>query len=337
MTGNIQTALEVIQPAATAKPKKLLEELRETIRLKHYSLKTEQTYVNWVKRYIFFHQKRHPKEMGATEVGAFLKHLAVDQNVAAKTQNQALNALVFLYKHVLKRNFGALENIPRAKGPQHLPEVMSVNEIQRILDALNGNHRMMAELLYGTGVRLMELLRLRIKDVDFDRNVVMVRDGKGMKDRVTTLPLKIKERLKRHLDQVKNLHDEDLKKGLGSVYLPFALATKYPKADKEWRWQWLFPSKSLSEDPRTGVVRRHHIHQTVLQESIKRATRVAGINKRVSVHTFRHSFATHLLESGSDIRTVQELLGHKHVQTTMIYTHVLNRPGIAVKSPLDRL
>jgi integron integrase len=329
-----QPAFEVLTPP---KPKKLLDQLRDEIRVRHYSRSTEDTYAGWVKRFILFHQKKHPKDMNAEHVKEFLNHLAVVANVSASTQNQALNALVFLYKEVLKKNFGELKNVTRAKRPVRLPSVLTRDEVRRLLSHMEGTHRLLAELLYGSGMRLMEGLQLRVKDLDFARNILIVREGKGMKDRVTMLPETVRGPLQRHLERVKALHEADLKKNLGSVYLPFALQTKYPKADREWGWQYVFPSGLLSEDPRSGVIRRHHLHENVLQKAVKRATLQSGIAKRVGVHTLRHSFATHLLESGSDIRTVQELLGHKHVQTTMIYTHVLNRPGISVKSPLDRM
>lgn len=325
--------LEVIQP----KPKKLLERMRDVIRLKHYSIKTEQTYIGWARRFILFHNKRHPNEMGAQEITAFLRHLAVTLNVAAKTQNQALNAILFLYRDVLRVDIGELGEFPRGQERKRIPVVLTQDEVKRVIAVSTGSYRMMIELLYGSGIRLAECLRLRVKDIDFDRNIVYVRDGKGMKDRTTMLPLCVKPALARHLERVKLLHEEDIKQGHGKVFLPTALAQKYPHAAQEWAWQYIFPSRSLSKDPRSGILRRHHLDESVLQKAVKTASRLAGINKHIGVHTLRHSFATHLLEAGSDIRTVQELLGHKHVQTTMIYTHVLNRPGVSVKSPLDRM
>lgn len=307
------------------------------MRAKHYSLSTEQTYTDWIRRFIFFHKKRHPNELGTQGVKEFLTHLAVKLNVSASTQNQALNALVFLYKQVLRKPFGELKEIPRANRPKRLPTVLTQAEVRLLLSGLTGTSNLMISLLYGTGLRLMELLRLRVKDVDFQKNHVFVRDGKGEKDRITMLPENLREALTKHLAKVRILHERDLQFGNGRVFLPYALERKYPAMDKEWSWQYLFPSQSLSKDPRSGVIRRHHVHPSALQKIFHRAIQLSGIAKHAGPHTLRHSFATHLLESGSDIRTVQELLGHKHVQTTMVYTHVLNKPGVSVKSPLDRL
>jgi len=273
--------------------------------------------------------------MGSAEIEAFLTHLAVDQNVAASTQNQALSALLFLYRDVLRKDLDFPVDSIRAKRPKRLPTVLTKEEVLRVIGGLSGTYLLMAKLLYGSGLRLMECVRLRVKDVDFAQRQIVVRDGKGMEDRVTMLPDSVVTPLQENLQRVKRLHEEDLAKGYGSVYLPFALERKYPNANREWIWQYVFPSNRLSKDPRTGSVRRHHIGESSLQKAVREAVRVAGINKRVSCHTFRHSFATHLLESGYDIRTVQELLGHKDVKTTMIYTHVLNRGGLAVRSPLD--
>lgn len=323
-------------PAAPGQPPKLLDQLKTEIRLRHYSIRTEQSYVDWAKRYIFFHGKKHPKDMGETEIRSFLSHLAIEKHVSASTQNQALNALVFLYKHVLKINLGDFGQFTRAQRPQRRPLVLSREEVARLLNCLDGSARLVAELLYGTGMRLMEGLRLRVKDVDFGMNQIIVRDGKGGKDRVTVLPAKLRPFLERHLAWVKALHEQDLAAGFGRVYLPQALGEKYPNADREWGWQYVFPAKSRSVDPRSGVERRHHGHPTGLQKAVSLAVRKAGIDKPASVHTLRHSFATHLLQGGYDIRTVQELLGHKSVTTTMIYTHVLNQ-GTAVRSPLDQL
>ena len=314
---------------------RLLDQVREVMRLKHYSLRTEQTYIQWIKRFIFFHQKRHPREMGAPEVKAFLTDLAVRHHVAASTQNQGLNALVFLYQKVLDLSLGEIGEYARAKRPQRLPVVLTREEVQRLLAAMKDTYQLMARLLYGTGMRLMECIRLRVKDVEFERNQLIVREGKGQKDRVTVLPSSIKPALQDHLARIKLRHEQDLKEGYGHVYLPNALAQKYPAADREWGWQWVFPSAKRSVDPRSGRERRHHIQEVGLQRAVKEAVRLSGINKPASCHTLRHSFATHLLESGYDIRTVQELLGHKDVSTTMIYTHVMQQPGIGVRSPLD--
>jgi len=316
-------------------PKMLLDQVRERVRLKHYSIRTEQAYVSWIKRFILFHQKRHPREMGRGEIEAFLSHLAVVRKVSSSTQNQAFNALLFLYNHVLNKSLDDGINAVRAKRSTRLPEVMTHQEALKLIERLAGTQRLMAQLLYGSGLRLMECVRLRIKDVDFNRNHIVVRDGKGRKDRVTVLPETLKVALRDHLKRVKRLHQDDLAKGYGSVCLPDAPGRKYPNASREWGWQYVFPSKGLSTDPRSGKVRRHHIHENNLQKAVKYAAQMARIGRRVSCHTFRHSFATGLLEAGYDIRTVQELLGHKNVNTTMIYTHVLNRGAKAVRSPLD--
>jgi len=318
-------------------PKMLLDQVRERIRLKHYSIRTEQAYVAWIKRFILFHHKRHPRDMGRREIEAFLSHLAVVRKVSSSTQNQAFNALLFLYNHVLNKSLDDGINAIRAKRSTRLPEVMTHEEALKLIERLAGTHRLMAQLLYGSGLRLMECVRLRVKDVDFNRNHIVVRDGKGSKDRVTVLPETLRASLREHLKWVQRLHQDDLAKGYGSVYLPDALGRKYPNASREWGWQYVFPSKGLSTDPRSGEVRRHHIHENNLQKAVKSAAQMARIGRRVSCHTFRHSFATGLLEAGYDIRTVQELLGHKNVNTTMIYTHVLNRGAKAVRSPLDGL
>jgi integron integrase len=324
---------EVFVPNPKAK---LLDQVREVIRFRHYSIRTEQCYVQWIKEFIFYHNKRHPKEMGAVEIRAFLTHLAVRRNVAASTQNQALNALVFLYKQVLRIEPGDFGEIERAKKPARLPLVLTVQEVIRLLDAVTpGTGQLMLRLLYGTGMRLMECARLRVKDLDLERNQIVVRDGKGMKDRVTMLPQKLKPELQHQLSRVRVLHQTDLEEGYGAVYLPFALERKYPNAAKEWSWQFVFPSAKRSVDPRSGVMRRHHVGEQVLQRAFKQALRLAKIPKPASCHSLRHSFATHLLEKGYDIRTVQELLGHNSVETTQIYTHVMQRPGLGVKSPLD--
>jgi integron integrase len=315
--------------------KKLLDQVRDAIRLKHYSIRTEESYVDWIKRYILFHKKRHPKDMGPAEVEAFLTHLAVEGNVAASTQNQALSALLFLYREVLHQELDAPLDSVRAKKPRRLPVVLTPDETRQVIQGMTGVYQLMAKLLYGSGLRLMECVRLRVKDIDFERREIVVRDAKGQHDRVTMLPAGLVAPLQEHLQRVKLLHQQDLKDGYGQVYLPYALDRKSPNAAKEWGWQYVFPSERLSTDPRAGLKRRHHVDESNLQRAVKDAVRLARIAKPASCHTFRHSFATHLLESGYDIRTVQELLGHKDVKTTMIYTHVLNRGGLAVRSPLD--
>ena len=315
---------------------RLLDQLRDQIRLKHYSIRTERVYCEWVKRFIRFHNYRHPEEMGAAEVEAFLSDLAVRRNVAASTQNQALAALLFLYKQVLKLDLPWLGEVVRAKKPVRLPVVLTITEVQQVLAQLQGELWLASSLLYGSGMRLMEVLRLRVKDVDFARHEILVRDGKGMKDRVTMLPQRLFTPLKQHLQTMRAVHQQELTAGRGDVYLPFALAKKYPKAPTDWAWQYVFPAPGLSVDPRSGAVRRHHVDEKRLQRAFKAAIRAAEIHKLATPHTLRHSFATHLLESGQDIRTVQELLGHADVKTTQIYTHVLNRGGLGVISPLDR-
>jgi len=322
--------------STTTKSPKLLDQVRDRLRVKHYSLRTEQSYVGWIKRYIFFHGKRHPKDMGAEEIEAFLTHLAVAGKVAASTQNLAKSALLFLYREVLEIQLPWLDNITQAKTPKRLPVVLTVSEVQAVLSRLSGTHALIASLLYGGGMRLMEAVRLRVKDVDFARHEILVREGKGFKDRVTMLPEAVIAPLKAHLAKVKALHDEDLAQGYGEVYLPFALEKKYPNAGREWGWQYVFPSKNLSVDPYSGKIRRHHVDEKGVQRAVKQAVRDAELTKPATPHTLRHSFATHLLQSGYDIRTVQELLGHSDVSTTMIYTHVLNKGGRGVVSPLDR-
>ncbi|NJK49030.1 integron integrase [Candidatus Gracilibacteria bacterium] len=316
-------------------PKKLLEQVSDVIRLKHYSYKTEKSYINWIKRYILFHNKRHPRDMGGEEIEVFLTHLAVEENVAASTQNQALNAILFLYKEVLKQELDLQIDAVRAKKSRYLPTVLTKEEVLAIINNLSGVYQLVVKLLYGTGLRQTECLQLRVKDLDFAQEQLIVRDAKGMESRVTMLPTSLIEELKFHLEIVKRLHQQDLEKGYGSVYLPFALERKYKNADREWIWQFIFPSDRISQDPRSKIIRRHHLHESGLQKALKQAVQATDINKRVSCHTFRHSFATHLLQNGYDIRTVQELLGHKDVKTTMIYTHVLNRGGRGVRSPLD--
>jgi integron integrase len=315
---------------------KLLDQVRDKLRVKHYAIRTEQSYVDWIKRYIWFHGKRHPKDMGAQEVEAFLSHLAVAGKVSASTQNQAKSAILFLYREVLEIQLPWLDNVTQAKAPKKLPVVLTVAEVQSVLSRLSGSHLLIASLLYGGGMRLMEAVRLRVKDVEFARHEIIVREGKGFKDRVTMLPEVVVAALQAHLVKVKALHDEDLAQGYGEVYLPFALDKKYPNAGREWGWQYVFPSKNLSVDPRSGKTRRHHLDEKGVQRAVKQAVRDAGLVKPATPHTLRHSFATHLLQAGYDIRTVQELLGHSDVSTTMIYTHVLNKGGRGVVSPLDR-
>ena len=315
--------------------KKLLDLVRDAIRLRHYSIRTENAYVDWIRRYILFHNKCHPQDLGAPEIEAFLTHLAVVDHVSASTQNQALSALLFLYRHVLNLDLDRPSNATRAKRPERLPVVMTHAETLRVITAMSGSEQLMARLLYGSGLRLMECVRLRIKDIDFAQHQIVVRDGKGGQDRVTLLPDSLHEALDQHLERVQLLHQHDLANGHGAVYLPDALERKYPNANREWGWQYVFPASRLSTDPRSGVLRRHHVDERNLQRAVKHAVQIAGLVKPVSCHTFRHSFATRLLENGYDIRTVQELLGHKDVKTTMIYTHVLNRGGLAVRSPLD--
>ena len=318
-------------------PPKLLDQVRDRIRVKHYSIRTETQYVQWIKRFILFHGKRHPSELGAAEVEAFLTHLAVDGHVSASTQNQALSALLFLYKEVLAVDLPWLDNVVRAKRPQRLPVVLTRSEVRAVLVRMKGVHGLMANMLYGTGMRLMECVRLRVKDVDFERGEILIRDGKGGKDRVTMLPSSVVAGLQAHLEQRRALFEDDKRIGKTDVFLPDALARKYPNAATEWCWQYIFPSGSYSVDPRSGVERRHHIDEKLLQRAMKKAVQMAGIAKPATPHTLRHSFATHLLEAGYDIRTVQELLGHSDVSTTMIYTHVLNKGGRGVLSPLDQL
>ncbi|OZB74663.1 MAG: integrase [Halothiobacillus sp. 14-55-98] len=321
--------------AANTPSPKLLDQVRDLIRTKHYSIRTENQYLQWIKRFILFHGKRHPRDMGAPEVEAFLSHLAVSRDVAASTQNQALSALLFLYREVLGIDLPWLDNITRAKRPQRLPVVLSRDEVRAVLDRMSGVYGLMASLLYGTGMRLMECVRLRVKDVDFARGEILIRDGKGAKDRVTMLPESLVPALQSHLNQRRAIFEDDLRAGKAGVYLPNALAVKYPSAPIEWGWQYVFVSGSYSIDPRSGAERRHHLDEKLLQRAMKKAVRAADLAKPATPHTLRHSFATHLLERGQDIRTIQELLGHKDVATTMIYTHVLNKGGCEVVSPLD--
>ena len=314
---------------------RLIDQVRNVLRLHHYSIRTEEVYIQWIKRFIFFHNKRHPNEMGEKEVRSFLTHLAVDKHVSASTQNQALSAILFLYQRVLNIKLEWINDVVRAKRPNRLPVVLTKTEVMSVLNAGSGINALVAKLLYGTGMRLMEALRLRVQDVDFEQFQIIVRSGKGDKDRVITLPETLVGPLKQQIERARTMHNNDLSEGFGRVHLPFALDRKYPGAGIEFGWQYCFPSMNRSTDPVTGLVGRHHLHEKNVGRAIKNAARKVGIYKRVSSHTMRHSFATHLLENGYDIRTVQELLGHKDVSTTMIYTHVLNKGGRGVKSPLD--
>lgn len=314
---------------------RLLDQVREAIRTRHYSIRTEESYIRWIREYILFSGKRHPEQLGAKEVSAFVSHLAVKRKVAASTQNQALSALLFLYREVLDHPIEWVDDVERAKRPKRLPVVFTRDEVRGVLSHLRAEAWLMASLLYGSGLRLMECVRLRVKDLDFAQLQIVVREGKGDKDRITMLPPTLVEPLRRQLERAKALHETDVREGFGRVYLPYALARKYRSAECEWCWQYVFPASKRSIDPRTGREQRHHIAETALQRAVKAAIRRSGVNKPGSCHTLRHSFATHLLEAGYDIRTIQELLGHADVQTTMVYTHVLNRGGKGVRSPLE--
>lgn len=315
----------------------MLDRVRDALRRGHYSPRTETQYVVWIRRYILFSGTRHPTEMGAVEVERYLTHLAVNQRVSASTQNQALSALLFLYNKVLDRPLDQMPGVVRARTPSRLPVMLSRDEARAVLGRLQGSVWLIVMLLYGAGLRLNEALALRIKDIDFDRRQITVRRGKGAKDRLVPLPDAVRERLREHLVRVKARHEADLRRGLGAVALPDALARKFPNAPKEWVWQFLFPATRLCDDPRWGPPTRYHLHETAVQREVKRAVATAGLTKRVGCHTFRHSFATHLLEDGYDIRTIQELLGHADVSTTMLYTHVAERGALGVRSPADRL
>lgn len=317
-------------------PPKLIDQLIAALRTRHYSPRTEQAYVMWVKRFIRFHELRHPRDMGPAEVNTYLTHLATVSKVSSSTQTQALAAILFLYRRVLGIELGDLGEIVRARRSRHVPIVMTRSEARAVLSMMSGDTHLMASLLYGSGLRLSECIALRVQDVDLSRGEIVVFNGKGSKDRVTMLPDSLKRPLREHLARVRTLHDRDLAAGYGRVAVPESLARKYPNAAVDWRWQWVFPQRHRWRDPRTGQQGRHHVDETVLQRAVKDAVRSAGVTKRVGCHTFRHSFATHLLEAGYDIRTIQELLGHKSVATTMIYTHVLNKGGLGVQSPLDR-
>lgn len=314
---------------------KLLDQVRHSLRVKNYSYMTEKAYVHWIKRFIFYHNVRHPIEMGESEVRDFINFLVIKQNVSASTQSVALNALLYLYKNVLSKPLQYIGDIVPSKKPRRLPTVLTPQEAHSILSQLNGQPKLVSSILYGSGLRLFECLKLRVKDIDFHYHSILVRDGKGQKDRITILPQNLVDPLKEHLSATKKLHEVFLKKGYGTVELPFALNRKYPNADKEWGWQYVFPARTVSKDPRSEAIRRHHLSPKTIQKAVRMAKTNLGITKKVGTHTFRHSFATHLLASGYDIRTVQELLGHRNVKTTMIYTHVLKKGGLAIRSPLD--
>ena len=314
---------------------KLLDTISTELRARHYSLRTEKVYISWIKRFILFHNKQHPSNLGKSEIRSFINYLAIKKKVSASTQNQALQSILFLYKQILKTDVGWIEEIKRVERIKHIPVVFSREEAKNILSHMKGVTRLIASLLYGSGLRLNECLRLRVKDIDFDYKQIIIRDGKGEKDRRTTLPLTLMPALQKQIRKIKQIHQDDLKKGLGKAPLPYALSQKYPNAGKEFGWQFLFPTENLSYDKKQKFKLRYHIHSSTIQKAIKEALRKSDINKPGSPHTFRHSFATHMLETGYDIRTVQELLGHKDVRTTMIYTHVLNKGGLGVRSPLD--
>lgn len=343
LKGSVHSSLPAIRPQGLdvyyplqRKPK-LMEQMTHALRARHYSLRTEQAYVHWIRRYVFFHNLRHPGELGEAEINAFLTHLAVDGKVSSSTQNQALSAILFLYRHILGREVGQIGNVIRASRPRHLPVVMSKDEVKTVISYLYGEKKIIATLLYGAGLRLMECLRLRVQDIDFEENQITVRNGKGDKDRVTMLPQSLKPMLAEHLRRVKHIHEKDLAAGWGTVELPEALERKYPRSPRAWEWQWVFPQERRWKNPQTKREGRHHIDESLVQRAVKEAVARAGLSKRASCHTFRHSFATHLLESGYDIRTVQELLGHRDLKTTMIYTHVLKRGPAGIRSPLDSL
>jgi len=314
---------------------RLLDQVQRALRIRHYSLRTEETYIHWIKRYILFHKKQHPLEMGKLEVEAFLSYLATDKHVAASTQNQALSSILFLYKKVLNIEIDWIDNVVRAKRPKYLPTVLSPSEVRLLINEMSGVHQLLAKILYGSGLRIMELLRLRVQDINFDYKQILVRSGKGNKDRVTVLPSNIIDELIEQMAKARQIHNKDLNEGFGEVYLPFALHRKYPNAAKEWVWQYVFPSMKRSIDPRSGIIRRHHLYERGFSRAIKKAAFHIGLTKRISSHTFRHCFATHMLENGYDIRTVQDLLGHKDVKTTQIYTHVMKKGASGVKSPLE--
>jgi integron integrase len=330
---------QLAAPQATvleAPPPRLLDRVRAVLRARHFSPRTEESYVAWIRRFILFHGRRHPDELGEQEITGFLNALATERHVSASTQNQALAALLFLYQRVLDREIAWLTGVVHAKRPERLPVVLSRGEIAAVLSNMAGVEQLCASLIYGAGLRLLEALQLRVKEIDFSGQQLVVRDGKGRKDRVTLLPASPQPALRTHLDQVRDQHQADLRAGASYVQLPDALRVKYPSAPREWPWQWVFPATRPYVDHATGERRRHHLHETVIQRAVRRASLATGVPKPVSPHALRHSFATHLLESGSDIRTIQQLLGHNDVSTTMIYTHVLRRGPLGVQSPLDR-
>jgi integron integrase len=329
--------ISAAHPAVSGKKPRLLDATRLIIRAKHYSPRTEKAYLHWIKRFILFHEKRHPREMSEPEINMFISHLATDGRVSASTQTQALSAIIFLYRHVLNRDIGNLGDLVRAKRPRRLPIVLTRQEVAAVLGFLEDQFLIMGMLMYGAGLRLMESLRLRVQDIDLERKEILVRDGKGSKDRVTMLPHSVVPEIRNQLILARSIHQHDLRQGYGRVILPMALARKYPNASMEWRWQWVFPASRRWINRNTGEQGRHHVHETVMQRAMKDAVRRAGITRHATCHTLRHSFATHLLQDGYDIRTIQELLGHTHIETTMIYTHVLNRGGRAVRSPADSL
>lgn len=334
--GSAHSGRNAVTNNVRPKPK-LLTQVRDALRSRHYSKRTEATYILWIKRFIFFHHKRHPSEMAEAEVNQYLTDLAVKRKVSASTQNQALSALLFLYRYVIECPLGELGEVIRARKSKRLPVVFTRDEVRAVLDQMRGEQRLIAVLMYGTGMRLMECLRLRVKDIDFGSGEITIREGKGDQDRRTMLPEKLRPALQEHLARVKKIHAGDLQAGYGRVPLPYALARKYPNASREWAWQFVFPQERRWVNQSTNDQGRHHVDESIIQKAVKKATRLAGIAKPGTTHTFRHSFATHLLEDGYDIRTVQELLGHKDVKTTMIYTHVLNRGGRGVRSPADSL
>ena len=336
-TVDVPAPAEDPRGAEPPKPPRLLDRVREAIRVRHYSLRTEDSYVQWTRRFVLFHGKRHPQTMGAAEVAAFLTHLAAERHVAPATQNQAKSALLFLYKQVLGVELPWLDEVVGAKERHRLPVVLTQGEVRSLLHELSGSAWLVASILYGAGLRLLEGLRLRVKDVDFERRELLVRDGKGGKDRVSVLPENLVLPLQAQVQRAKVRHDRDLAQGCGDVWLPHALAQKYRNASRSWGWQWVFPSPSRSTDPRSGRILRHHVHEASIQKAVATAAKRAGIVKPCSPHVLRHSFATHMLQAGYDIRTVQELLGHADVRTTMIYTHVLNRGGRGVRSPFDQI
>jgi integron integrase len=326
-----------VSDLASRQPPRLLDQVRRAVRVRHYSRRTEEAYTYWIRRFIVHHGKRHPNDLGAEHVASFLSWLAVSQQVSASTQNQALCALLFLYKEVIRNELPDLPAIPRARQPERVPVVLARDEVSRLLDQLGGVEWLIVALLYGGGLRLQECLNLRVKDIDFARNQIIVRRGKGQKDRFTVLPAALRSKVEAHLVVVRQRHVRDLAEGLGRVVLPEALARKYPNAATDWSWQFVFPAARICRDPQWGPPNRFHLHESAVQRAVAQAARAAGLTKHVGPHTFRHSFATHLLEDGQDIRTVQELLGHRDVRTTMIYTHVLARGPLGVRSPIDRL